>query len=130
MQETMGELALMGRYAAEMIVLTDIKGLIEWVNESFVRTSGYTLQELRGKKPARLLQGPESDHVAIKILRHAVHSALPCECRITNYRKSGAPYPVHISLGPVFGNGGLEGFLAVEKDFSEGEEQLATATED
>jgi len=126
MRGTMGELALMGRHASEMVVLTDVEGLIEWVNEPFIRTSGYTLQEMRGKKPGRLLQGPESDHAAIKMLRHAVHSALPCECIITNYRKSGTPYPVHISLSPVFGKSGLEGFLAVERDLSEKEEKRAT----
>ena len=118
-QEIMAELALMGEYAVEMVVLTDNEGRVEWINEPFIRVSGYTLEELRGKKPGGLLQGPESGYTSVRMLHNAVNSAHTCECQIVNYKKDGTSYPVHISLGPVFHSDRLEGFLAVQSDLSE-----------
>jgi len=117
-RETFAEFALMGEHAEEMVVLTDAQWRIEWVNQAFVQTCGYTLGELRGKKPGHLLQGADSDPQAVQSLREAIHSSRPCECRIINYRKNGKPYEVLISLGPVYCSGRLGGYLAVEKELA------------
>ncbi len=114
MGDIMAELALMGEHASEMIVLVDTLGFISWVNESFVQSSGYTSEELRGKKPGMVLQR-HSDPAAVEILHGALESVHPCECRTINYNKDGTAYPAHISLGPVFDNDMLKGFLAVEE---------------
>ncbi len=116
--EIMAELALQGGDSAEMVVLADAAGLVEWVNDAFVHACGYTLEEVRGKKPGDLLRGPESEPASIELLHHAVHAACGCECRITQYRKNGTTYPVHLSLCPVFGEGILRGFLAIGQDLS------------
>jgi len=100
----------------EMLVLTDGEGRVEWVNEAFSRMCGYTLEELRGQRPGRLLQGAKSDPAAVALLRDAVNSFQACDCRIVNYRKDGTPYQVLISLRPVFVGGRLDGFFAVERE--------------
>ena len=76
-QEPLAELALMGEYANLMIVRANSRGRVEWANDSFVRTCGYGLEELRGKKPGALLQGPESDRRSIKMLHDSIRSAHP-----------------------------------------------------
>ena len=116
--EIMAELALEGDYWADMVILTNTEGRIEWVNEPFVQACGYSLGELRGKKPGDLLQSPKSGGAAIEMIHHAVHTVSECDCRIINYRKDGSTYPVYVSLGPVFNHGTHEGFLAVEHDLS------------
>jgi PAS domain S-box-containing protein len=118
MGEIMAELALQGGASADMVVLADPGGGVEWVNDAFVHACGYTLEEVRGKKPGDLLRGPESEPASIELLHHAVHAACECECRITHHRKNGTTYPAHISLCPVFGEGVLRGFLAVGQDLS------------
>ena len=117
MGDIMAELALMGEHASEMIVLVDTLGFIAWVNRSFVQSSGYTSEELRGKRPGMVLQR-HSDPAAVEILHSALESVQACECRTINYRKDGTAYPAHISLGPVFDNDMLKGFLAVEEILS------------
>jgi PAS domain S-box-containing protein len=117
MGDIMAELAFMGEYAAEMIVLIDTLGCIAWVNEPFVRASGYTSEELRGKRPGMVLQR-HSDPAAVEMLHSALESVHACECRIINYKKDGTAYPAHISLGPVFDDDRLKGFLAVEEILS------------
>ncbi len=118
-------LALMGANASKLIIIADAQGRIEWVNECFVRTCGYTLDEARGKKPGQLLQGPASDRETVHLLRSAVAGARECECQIINYRKDGSPYAVRIMMSPLFEGGKLAGFLAVEEDLGEPEAILA-----
>jgi len=113
------ELMLMGEHAAEMVVLTDVQGRTEWVNQPFTRTCGYTLDEVRGRKPGTFLQGPASDRAAIEMLRHAVRSERSCECRLINYHKNGYPYMVHLSLDPVVINGRAGGFIAIGRNLNE-----------
>jgi PAS domain S-box-containing protein len=116
LQGAKAELAIMGEHAPQMVIITDIHGHVEWVNENFVKGCGYTLAEIRGKKPGEVLQGPQSDPRAIEQLHRAIDTRGSCSCEIVNYRKDGTPYPAHISLGPVYDGDRLEGFLAVAKD--------------
>ncbi len=109
-------LALMSMDASQVIVVANREGRVEWVNAPFVKTCGYTLDEVRGKQPGEVLQGPGSDAATIQRLRDAVRSGRECDCRIVNYRKDGTPYLVRISMEPIFGGNGLEGFVAIEED--------------
>ena len=110
------QLGLMAANTSKLIVLSDPQGRIEWVNDCFVRACGYTLEEVRGQKPGRLLQGPASDHETVQRLRRAISDVQECECEIINYRKDGTPYIVKIMLSPLFEEHELAGFLAVEDD--------------
>ena len=49
----------------EALVVTNAAGLLEWVNPAFTDMCGYTLDELRGRKPGQLLQGPGTDPAAV-----------------------------------------------------------------
>jgi PAS domain S-box-containing protein len=124
-QETFAGLVLKYKNSSEMIMLIDASGRIHWVNESFERMSGYTLDELKGKKPGRKLQGPQSDPEAIQMFRDAFQSAKPCEGRVINYKKDGTGYQVLISLRPVLTDDRLIGFLAIEKVLKEQEDPMA-----
>ena len=117
-------LGIMSVNSSKMIVLADPQGRIEWANECFVRTCGYTLEEALGQKPGKLLQGPATDHETIQRLRSAVADVQECTCQIVNYRKDGTPYAVQIMLSPLFEGGQLAGFLAVEEDIGAPENAL------
>ena len=54
------------------VIITDAQGCIEWVNEAFTRISGYVLEEMQGKKPGDVLQGPQTDPLTIAQLRSAL----------------------------------------------------------
>lgn len=125
-QETLDALISKSKDTDEMVMLLDTAGRIHWVNESFKRVSGYSLDELRGKKPGRMLQGPQSDPEAIQKFHDAFHTVTPCECRIINYKKDGTPYLVLTSLRPVVTDDRLDGFLAIERVLSEEEEPIAS----
>jgi PAS domain S-box-containing protein len=117
--ETLSEFARLAEETTDSVVLTDADGLIRWVNEPFLAMCGYTLEELRGQKPGRVLQGTGTDPAVVRQLHEAMRKNAPCECSLLNYRKNGQTYAVHISLGPIHqADGRLAGYLAVERELA------------
>lgn len=97
------------------VVVTDADGLILNVDPAFTEMCGYSLEELRGKKPGDMLQGPATEREVIEQFREALREQAPFECTLTNYHKNGSTYRVHIKCDPVFdAKGRLEKFRAVE----------------
>jgi PAS domain S-box-containing protein len=102
------------------VVVTDAKGLILDVDPAFTEMCGYSLEELRGKKPGDILQGPATEQEIVEQFREALRNQAPFECEITNYRKGGSnredrsTYRVHIKCEPIFNKGRLVQYRAVE----------------
>lgn len=82
-------------------VRTNAAGLIEWVNPAFTTMCGYTLDELRGKKPGALLQGAQTAADAVAQVRAALREARPIETELMNYHKDGSPYRVLVAITPI-----------------------------
>ena len=117
--KTPRSLAALAEQLSDAIVFTDPKGRITWLNPAFTRLCGYTLEELRGRKPGPILQGPDTDPESAALLHHALRERHPVTVEIVNYRKDGAPYTVSISLCPLRNRAGrLTGFMAVERETS------------
>src|SRR5512144_2844101 len=53
-----GRLALMARYMDDAIVSYGPDGRIDWVNDAFVRLTGYDAQEAVGARRTDLIHGP------------------------------------------------------------------------
>lgn len=85
----------------EALVVTGSTGLIEWVNPAFTDMCGYSLDELRGRKPGHLLQGPETDAAAVERVRAALRDARPCRETLVNYHKNGSAYRVDLRITPI-----------------------------
>ncbi|MCG8442516.1 MAG: PAS domain-containing protein, partial [Caulobacterales bacterium] len=116
-QQTLARQAIVAEHARDGVVIADVNGMVEWANNAFVKMTGYTLEELRGKKPGQLLRGRDTDPSAALELRRAMRDRRHCHVEILNYAKSGAPYWVEITLSPVFDEAGeLRKWIAVERD--------------
>lgn len=114
------KLALVARHTDNAVVLTDIHGLTEWVNEGFSRISGYSLAELKGRKPGHVLQGPDSDPVVINLMRQRIAAKEEFNVEIINYTREGKPYWLSIEARPLFDAAHrLTGFMAVQRDVTE-----------
>lgn len=90
----------------EAFVVTDALGRIEWVNDAFTSLCGYTLDELRGRKPGALLQGAETDRAVVNRLREAQQARVACQVELVNYHKDGSRYRVAIRLSPFLDEAG------------------------
>lgn len=98
------------------IVIAGKDERIIWANEAFTRMCGYTLAELKGRKPGVLLQGPETDPADIAYMREAVKSRKACSRTILNHHKDGSVYRVNIQITPLWdANQEFQGFVAFEE---------------
>ena len=101
------------------VIITDPKGRIEWVNDAFESTTGYTLEEVRGKYPGGFLQGQESNPDTIRYMSERVRAGLGFEVEIVNYSKDGREYWIAIEAQPTFDDEGqLASFVAIQTDIT------------
>ncbi|MEO0581478.1 MAG: PAS domain S-box protein, partial [Bacteroidota bacterium] len=102
------------------VVITDPDGKIQWTNEGFERITGYGLEEIRGKKPGEVLQGPDTDPKAIVQIREKLKSGASFTQEILNYHKTGASYWVSIQVSPVYDQQQtLTHYVAIETDVTQ-----------
>ncbi|HQT32152.1 MAG TPA: ATP-binding protein [Thiobacillus sp.] len=117
------ELARLSRVASQTtngVIIADVEGRVEWVNEGFTRITGYTLDEMLGRKPGEVLQGEATDPATVVRMREALQRGEPFDVDVINHSKSGEPYWINISCNPLRdGAGALQGFMAIESDISE-----------
>lgn len=112
-------LASIARETDRAIIIANKLGKIEWVNEGFTQLSGYTLEEVFGKRPGDFLQGTISDPERVQKLGEALRKHERIETELYNYDKNGNPYWVNLEIKPVFENGELMHFISVQKDMTE-----------
>ena len=99
------------------VILTDAHRKIQWVNEDFTRITGYELLEVVGRKPAEVLQGPDSEREAIRRIRKSLEAMIPFKDQLTNYRKNGEAYQCRLVIHPIFNaERELTNFIAFEID--------------
>jgi PAS domain S-box-containing protein len=113
-------LALVASRTSNSVVVADAAGRIEWVNDGFVRLTGYGLAEVRGRKPGSFLQGPETDPAAVERMREGLRTGAGFEIEVINYHKSGRSYWVASEVRPLRdAQGALTGFMAIQSDITD-----------
>ena len=99
----------------ESIVITDTAGCIEYVNEQFVRNTGYSHDEVIGLRPSLLKSGrtPEATYQSLwaTLLRGETWHGELC-----NRRKDGSEFVEHAIISPVQRNGLTTHYLAIKQD--------------
>lgn len=104
------------RVEPEALVVADPLGRVEWVNPVFCAMCGYSLEELRGRKPGHVLQGPATDPAAVARVRDALRARRACRETLVNYHKDGTPYRADVRIAPFLGDAGeLLWFVARER---------------
>ncbi len=112
-------LALVARYTTDSVIITDENGVAIWVNEATLRLSGYRREDLIGRKPGHVLQGPQTDPATVAAISRAIRACQPISCDILNYTKGGAPYWISLNITPIRDEQGRTvKFIAVERDIT------------
>ena len=91
---------------------------IIFVNQAFLRMTGYSEAELLGRNP-NILQGPETNPEVIDRLRQSLREGTYFEGSTVNYRKDGQPYTVEWNISPVRNHAGeITHFVSLQQDIS------------
>lgn len=113
-------LSLVANETDNSVVITDANGLIEYVNNGFQRLTGYTMDEVKGKKPGDVLQGKHTDPDAKRRIREKLNARKPFYEEILNYNRKGEPYWISLAINPVFNaKGQLERFVSIQTNINE-----------
>jgi PAS domain S-box-containing protein len=117
-------LALLAERTDNAVILCNDAGEIEWTNAGFVRQTGWTLEEVKGRKPGSFLQGPRTDMQVAAEMGRKLRQEAGFLTEILNYRKDGTPYWVQVEVLPIRdADGKLTHFMALESDVSEKKRQ-------
>ena len=102
------------------VVVTDLEGRIEWVNDAFTRLTGWALEEIEGKRPGDFLEGPHTDPETRARMARAIAAREPFECEVVHLARSGRQYWVHIEWRVMQDEAGQpSGYVAVQTDVTE-----------
>lgn len=105
------------QFQPDGIVVTGPDCCIEWVNPAFTAMCGYSLEEVKGRRPGHFLQGRETDPAGVQRIREALRERRACREVLVNYHKSGSCYRVDVSIAPILDDAGAPlWFVAREKE--------------
>jgi PAS domain S-box-containing protein len=92
---------------------------VVFVNDAFVRVTGYTRDEVLGRSPG-LLNGELTDRAELARIRAAIERLEPVHAELLEYTKSGEPHWIELDLTPVALTGeGRTHFVSIERDISD-----------
>ncbi|MCW6513045.1 sensor domain-containing protein [Lichenifustis flavocetrariae] len=119
-REQVRMLSLVADTTSNSVVITDADGRIEYVNAGFCRMTGYNFEEVRGRKPGNLLQGPATSEVTRERIRRKLEDRLPFCDEILNYTRGGDPYWITLFINPVKDEQGqINRFVSIQTDVTE-----------
>lgn len=110
----------------DMLVITEAEPIdrpdgprIVYVNDAFVRITGYGRDEAIGKTP-RILQGPATQPGELRRIRDALAAGKPVRAEVLNYSKAGQELWLELDIVPIADDSGrLTHWVAVQRDVTE-----------
>ena len=130
MTQDLARLAAVAQRTSNAVIITNLNGQVEWINDATTRMTGYTLAEMKGRRPGELLQGPETDPAAVARIGAALRRQEGCREEILNRGKHGQLYWLDLDIQPMRdAHGTLTGFMAVETDITQSKRLLTEVQE-
>ena len=124
-EEEVKRLALVAQNTTNSVMVTDADENIIWINEGYTRISGYTLEEIRGKKIGYSLQAEGADPAGYQRIRYYLNKKLPYKEEFISYTKNGTPIWLEVDCQPLLDEHGTHlGFMAVENDVTQRRQTL------
>ena len=112
------QLALAVEQSPNTIVITDTDGRIEYVNEAFVRTTGYTAAEAIGQNP-RLLNAGKTPAATYADLWATLGRGEVWRGEFINTRKDGGTYTELATIAPIKqADGSVSHYVAIKEDIT------------
>jgi PAS domain S-box-containing protein len=102
-----------------VVIITDTRGHVDYVNPRFHHLTGYTLEEVLGKNIGIMKSGHSPDST-YETIWETIRNGQEWRGELQNRKKNGTLYWVSVSISPIYDqNGHITHFIAVEEDISE-----------
>lgn len=114
-REKFNLLSLVADETDNSVVITDRDQKVIYVNNGFERLTGYKMQDMLGRVPGRLLQGPNTDKETVARIRKKLAAGEPIYEEILNYDRDKKPYWISLAINPVRGKSGqVERYISIQ----------------
>lgn len=101
------------------ILITNTEGQIEYVNKKFEESTGYSFEEVVGKKPS-ILKSSYHDKSHYKELWETIKNGKAWRGEFLNKKKDGTPYWERAWISPIIDQDGeITSFLGIKQDVTE-----------
>lgn len=114
----LNRLSLVAKNATNAVIITSRDAKIEWVNDAFTSLTGYTIDEVTGKRPSDFLHGPLTDQRTQNEIFRCIEQKKPYAGEILNYRKDGSVFWLRLTVSPVITGGEITNFVTVQTDIT------------
>ena len=105
--------------SSSTVVITNVKGNIEYVNPVFTKITGYTFEEVEGKNTRILKAGFTSDSI-YEDLWKTIGNGKEWQGELLNKKKNGDLFWELVTISPVKNADGIiSNFIAVKEDITE-----------
>ncbi len=114
------QLATLVDQTEEMILITDSENNISYVNPSFSKVTGYSIDELRGKNPSLLSAGSEEGIKMNTEIMNTLASGTAWHGTLVHRRKNGELYTERGTIFPLYNeNGEICNHAGIMRDMTE-----------
>lgn len=104
--------------SAAIIMMSDKKGNIEYINSKFTEVMGYSETEIIGK-PAAILRSDKTPPEVFRVMRESILSGKEWKGELANIKKNGDHVDIFLSVSPIRNEHGLiTHFLSVQEDIT------------
>ncbi len=123
-------LALVARHANDGVIIYTETGMVDWVNETFCRITGFSASEIVGRRIEDVIPDDQIDPEGTKALIAARRDMREYRGELKTHTKSGDPLWIEASLTPIPASPGTPAIMiAVERDITEAKAHQAELAE-
>ena len=116
LERELGKLKLAVEQSPATVMVTDLAGIIEYVNPKFTKTTGYRADEAIGQNPRILKSGFQPPEFYADMW-HTISAGLEWRGELHNRRKDGSLYWEYASISPIKDDDGrITHYVAVKED--------------
>lgn len=118
-EERLVKLSLAVEQSPVSVIITDVNGVIEYVNKEYCEVTGYTLEEVVGKNPKILNSGQKSPE-EYKELWSTILNGKNWSGEFLNKKKNGELFWVSAFISPIVNTEGkITHFVSINEDITE-----------
>lgn len=108
---------------SEHVIITDVEGIVLYLNKAAEIITGYTYEEAVGQKAGKIWGGHMPKEFYEKMWHTIKTEKKPFIGEMVNRRKSGETYEVALRIAPILNKAGqVDFFVGIERDITEAKE--------
>ena len=118
-EDTLRKLSQAVEQSADLVMITNREGVIEYVNPAFESLTGYSRREIVGRTPKILNSGKQSPEL-YRDLWHTILSNQVFRCVLADRKKNGEIYYSEKTITPVLdASGEITHFISNDRDITQ-----------